>query len=236
MGYVAIIKISKSRKILKFLTIILQLTKCQSRYWLQLEGPNRLKPGSQQAWKPGFFVETFSEHCDCPYFSLHQQDFRPRERLTATGQCRGGGGGVARWGDKGRATKILGPTCKCQLSIKTRKICVSPYSYGYKITHMNINEAAVWPGFIVFIVRKVPEHGHLGFSVLRCSTKSSFQAILIIQIIYLWTRPIKITYPESSSPKRKCKNSIFHFITKSKNNRKCPALHEASHTHQSSSD
>ena len=51
--------------------------------------------------------------------------------------------------------------------------------------------------------------GHLGFAVLQCSSKSYFQAILTMKIIYLWTRPIKIS---SNSLNRKCKNIVFHYI------------------------
>ena len=52
--------------------------------------------------------------------------------------------------------------------------------------------------------------GHLGFAVLQSCSKSYFQANLAIKIIYLWARPIKISYPLSNSLNRKCKSDIFH--------------------------
>ena len=37
--------------------------------------------------------------------------------------------------------------------------------------------------------------GHLGFAVLQCSSKSCFQVILTIKIIYHWARPIQKPAP-----------------------------------------
>ena len=46
--------------------------------------------------------------------------------------------------------------------------------------------------------------GYLGFAVLRCISKSYFQAILTIKAMYLWARYLKITYPKSNSLNSKC--------------------------------
>ena len=63
--------------------------------------------------------------------------------------------------------------------------------------------------------------GRLGFAVLQCSSKSYSQAILNISYysqyklskqIFLWARPIKITYLKSNSFNRKCQKVIFHFL------------------------
>ena len=57
----------------------------------------------------------------------------------------------------------------------------------------------------------VPESraGHLGFAVRWLKSKDCFQAKMTIQIISLWVRPIKITYPQSKSLYTNYENAIF---------------------------
>ena len=52
------------------------------------------------------------------------------------------------------------------------------------------------------------ELGIRGFAVLRCDSNSYFQAILTLNLFYLWARPITITYPKLNSLDRKWKTKF----------------------------